>query len=83
MALVAKTSMTITAKQDPISYVVDIDTDLITLFVAMRTTPQVTKGVVAPTSTPKQIGDIFVDTVLAEVYIATGIASSADWTLLN
>ena len=45
--------------------------------------PIVTYGVVAPTLTPLAIGDIYVDTVLKKVYIATGIASSADWTVVN
>ena len=37
----------------------------------------------APTSTPNHIGQIFVDRTSKKCYLATGIASAADWTLLN
>jgi hypothetical protein len=43
----------------------------------------VTSGVVAPTSTPYTVGDLYVDTVLNKTYVATGTASSADWTAVN
>ena len=45
--------------------------------------PTILTGVAAPTSTPKKIGDIFIDTALAQVYMSTGNSSSGDWTLLN
>ena len=45
--------------------------------------PLISNGTVAPTSTPAQVGDMFVDTVANKVYVATGTASSADWTILN
>ena len=83
MALVAKSSLTITAGRDPKKYILDVDADLTALFIAMRAMPSVTKGIVAPTSTPRQVGDIYVDTVLAKAYISSGIASSADWRILN
>lgn len=37
----------------------------------------------APTSTPLAIGDIYVNTALSKVYVATGRSSSSDWTLVN
>lgn len=40
-------------------------------------------GVLAPTTTPSYLGQLFVDTVTKKVYAATGTASVADWTLLN
>lgn len=40
-------------------------------------------GIIAPASAPTRIGDIYVDTVLAKVYVSSGIASSADWKILN
>lgn len=83
MALIAKKSMTGQAKRDPEAYIGNVDDDLITLFIAMRSAPQVTKGIVAPSSTPRQIGDIYVDTVALKGYMATGIASSSDWKILN
>ena len=43
----------------------------------------VTSGIVAPTSTPYRLGQIYVDTTAVKVYIATGIASSSNWTLVN
>lgn len=38
---------------------------------------------VVPASRPLKIGDIFVNRTLAKVYIATGIATSSDWSILN
>lgn len=83
MALIAKKSLTVTAKKDIDKYIGDIDDDLIKLFIAMRSTPVVSKGIVAPTSTPTQVGDIYIDTFAGDVYMATGITSSADWTKVN
>ena len=40
---------------------------------------KVTSGTVAPTSTPAKIGDIYVNTVLKQTYVANGTSSSADW----
>ncbi len=36
-------------------------------------------GAGAPSSTPANIGDIYVDTTDFKVYVATGTSSSADW----
>jgi hypothetical protein len=43
----------------------------------------VTSGVVAPSSTPAALGQIYVDTALAKVYVSTGTTNSGDWTILN
>lgn len=40
-------------------------------------------GTAAPATTPSAIGDIFVDSTNKKMYVATGTASSADWTILN
>jgi len=40
-------------------------------------------GTVAPSTTPLAVGDTFTDTVNKKQYVATGTASSADWTILN
>jgi len=45
--------------------------------------PIISTGTSAPTTTPSVVGDIFVDTTNNTVYIATGIASSADWKELG
>ncbi len=45
--------------------------------------PGISSGTVAPASTPTKIGDIYIDTVLAKVYIATGTSSSSDYKILN
>lgn len=45
-------------------------------------TPEISTGTAAPTSTPRKIGDIFVDTSTPNVYIAKGTTSSADWKLV-
>jgi hypothetical protein len=45
--------------------------------------PEISSGIVAPTSTPTKVGDIYIDTVAKKMYSATGISSSADWTILN
>jgi len=61
-----------------------------TLFMAGTDLPQllnsysqITDGILAPTSTPVKVGDIFVNTVLGKAYISTGTSSSADWKILN
>ena len=46
-------------------------------------TPAVSTGTAAPTSTPIQVGDIYVDTTNKKMYIATGTSSSSDWTITN
>lgn len=40
-------------------------------------------GTGAPGSTPTKIGDIYVDTDAPNVYISTGISSSADWLIVS
>ena len=45
-------------------------------------TPEISQGTAAPTTTPRKIGDIFIDTSTPNVYIAKGTASSADWKLV-
>lgn len=45
--------------------------------------PTISSGIVAPSSTPSKIGDIYCDTVAMKVYISTGTSSSADWRILN
>jgi len=47
------------------------------------TTPIISSGTGAPTSTPTKIGDIYVDTVLKHIYVAKGTSSSADWVKVN
>lgn len=42
-----------------------------------------TSGDVAPSTTPASIGLMYIDTVTNKVYVSTGTASSADWTILN
>jgi hypothetical protein len=45
--------------------------------------PIISTGTAAPVSTPSKIGDLYLDTVAAKVYCATGTSSSADWKILN
>lgn len=40
-------------------------------------------GTAAPATTPAAVGIQFVDTTNKKLYVATGTASSADWTILN
>ena len=50
---------------------------------SQASTPSISSGVVVPASTPFKVGDIYIDTALDKVYVATATASSADWTILN
>lgn len=45
--------------------------------------PGATTGTAPPATTPIRVGDIYTDTNNKKVYISTGTASSADWTILN
>lgn len=45
--------------------------------------PKVFRGTASPTITPQVVGDIFVDTNNKKIYIATGIVSSSNWTVVN
>lgn len=47
------------------------------------TIPVITSGTAAPTSTPVDLGLIYIDTANAKVYISAGTSSSADWKILN
>lgn len=47
------------------------------------TAPTISSGTSAPNTTPGKVGDIFIDTSGKKMYIATGAASSDDWTLTN
>lgn len=42
-----------------------------------------TIGTAAPATTPTATGLVFVDTTNKKMYVSTGTASSADWTILN
>lgn len=37
----------------------------------------------APSSTPTVLGQMYINTSNAKIYISTGTSSSADWTLIN
>ena len=45
------------------------------------TTPVISTGAGAPSSTPSKEGDIYIDTTNDNAYIAVGSASSSDWSL--
>lgn len=64
----------------PAGSIVQFGTDVPQL---LATVPTITTAVVAPAVTPTKVGDIYVDTVLAKVYIAAGTSASSDWKLLN
>jgi len=40
-------------------------------------------GAVAPASTPTAVGQMYIDTVAAKVYVSTGTSASTDWKILN
>lgn len=50
---------------------------------SISSSPTISSGSVAPTSTPNKIGDIYVDTTNYKTYIAKGTSSSADWIKQN
>jgi len=43
----------------------------------------VSSGAGAPATTPSRVGDIYIDTTADVFYIATGVASSADWDAIT
>jgi hypothetical protein len=43
----------------------------------------VATGTAAPSSTPTSVGQMYIDTNNAKVYVSTGTSSSSDWSLLN
>lgn len=45
--------------------------------------PTVSSGITAPTSTPAKVGDMYVNTVLKQTYVANGTSSSANWIKQN
>jgi len=45
--------------------------------------PSIIIGAGAPLSAPQKIGDIFVSTSTAKIYISTAIATSASWVIIN
>lgn len=53
------------------------------LVALLNRSPEISSGTAAPTTTPTKVGDVYCDTTAGKVYIATGIASSADWKILN
>lgn len=46
-------------------------------------TPTISSGASAPSSTPTALGQLYINTSTAKVYISTGTSSSADWTIMN
>lgn len=53
------------------------------IFRFMNLAPQVSSGIVAPTTTPTKVGNIYVDTLARKMYIAVGTANSGDWEIVN
>ncbi len=49
----------------------------------LRRAPMIQEGILPPTETPNKIGDMYIDTVLEKVYVATGTNNAADWKILN
>lgn len=45
--------------------------------------PTISSGVIAPSSTPTKVGDVYLDTTAKKIYFACGVASSADWIIVN
>jgi len=73
----------LTAKVDNLYQSSSIDRNIETAFRERLNPPTIYTGIVAPATTPTQIGSIFINTVLAKVYMATGLTSSSDWKVLN
>jgi hypothetical protein len=57
--------------------------DLVNLFQYTSNCPQVSRGVTIPAQKPKAVGDIYINTALGKVYIATGVSSTSDFKILN
>ena len=49
----------------------------------MKTRADTSSGAGVPSSTPSQLGEIYVDTTNEDVYMAKGTASSADWVQVD
>ena len=43
----------------------------------------VSNGAGSPSSTPTALGQVYIDTNAAKVYMSTGTSSSGDWKILN
>jgi len=48
-----------------------------------KESPEITYGVIAPTSTPARVGDLYVNTATSRIYFANGTTSSANWIYAN
>jgi hypothetical protein len=59
------------------------DGDLVDAGLAITSTPVISSQAGAPGTTPSKIGDININTTAPAVYISTGTASSADWTIVS
>ena len=44
---------------------------------------QFSSGIIAPSSTPTAIGQLYVDTVAHKFYISDGIINSSNWVIIN
>jgi len=44
-----------------------------------KTRSVASSGAGVPSSTPSNLGDIYIDTTNLKIYIATGTSSSSDW----
>ena len=73
----------ITALQPGESATIQIKTGATTIYWISMLHKVTLSGAVAPASTPNYIGQRYIDTVAKKVYVATGTASAADWTILN
>jgi hypothetical protein len=45
--------------------------------------PEISSGAGVPLSTPKKIGNMYIDTTNNKVYISTATTSSSSWKILN
>lgn len=55
---------------------------MVSYFASRGGLSQVSSGSGAPSSTPSQVGNLYVDTVGKRAYISVGTSSSADWSEL-
>ena len=49
----------------------------------IASSPLVTAKAGAPAITPRRVGDIYISTTTAKVYIATATATSGSWVVVN
>jgi hypothetical protein len=45
--------------------------------------PTISSGIIAPSTTPTKVGDVYIDTSAKKLYFAAGITSSTDWIIAN